>query len=42
MTDHYILAARFFCVVALLLVTYLAACGVNALIDWLFRNDRGE
>lgn len=36
MTDHYILVARFFYVLALFLVAYLAACGINALIDWLF------
>jgi hypothetical protein len=44
MTDPCILAARFFYVVALLLTTYLLACGANALYEaarrWIHR--RGE
>lgn len=40
MTDHYILVARGLQVVVLFLVAYLVACGVNALLDWVFKNWR--
>lgn len=36
MTDHFILIARFFACVALVLSAYLLACGINALIDFFF------
>lgn len=36
MSDHFILMARGLYVVVLFLVAYLVACGINALIDYLF------
>ena len=39
MTDPHIIVARFFACVALMLVAYLLACGVNALISYFFPNN---
>lgn len=40
--DFYIGAARFFLCVALLLVAYLLACGVNTLLEKLFSGLQGR
>ena len=43
MTDHFILVARCFAVIALMLTAYLVACGVNALISHFFPdNDQND
>ena len=38
--DGYLIMARVFWVIAVLLVAYLAACGINAGIEWVVQQVR--